>query len=98
MISGQNLRIRCKSVFIYRVDTGKTDHAGRTAGYGGKKISRWYNVKIILQDHELRGYFLTATIENEKPEQTMRLISMALPVDFTVTDRKTESERNGFFI
>ncbi len=56
-----------------------------------KKISRWYNVKIILQDHELHNYFLTATIENEKPEQTMKLISMALPVDFTVTERKTDA-------
>ncbi|MGV8135402.1 MAG: FecR family protein [Mangrovibacterium sp.] len=56
-----------------------------------KKISRWYNVKIILQDCELHSYFLTATIENEKPEQTMKLISMALPVDFTVTERKTDA-------
>jgi len=62
-----------------------------------KKIGRWYNVKIILQDCELHSYFLTATIENEKPEQTMRLISMALPVDFTVTDRKTETGTERIF-
>lgn len=56
-----------------------------------RKISRWYNVKIVIDDPELKNYFLTATIENEKPEQTMKLISMALPVDFTVTERKTEA-------
>ena len=56
-----------------------------------KKISRWYNIDIILQESELQNYFLTATIENEKPEQTMKLISMALPVDFTVTERKTDA-------
>jgi len=56
-----------------------------------KKISRWYNIEIILQDQELQHYFLTATIENEKPEQTLKLITMALPVDYTVTERKTEN-------
>jgi ferric-dicitrate binding protein FerR (iron transport regulator) len=56
-----------------------------------KKISRWYNIDIILEEPELQNYFLTATIENEKPEQTLKLISMALPVGFTVTERKTET-------
>lgn len=54
-----------------------------------KKISRWYNIEIVMRDPELHRYFLTATIQNEKPEQTLRLISMALPVDYSETVRQT---------
>lgn len=62
-----------------------------------KKISRWYNIDIVLQEPELQSYFLTATIENEKPEQTMKLISMALPIDFTEAERKTETGTERIF-
>ena len=62
-----------------------------------KKISRWYNIEIILQDPELQNYFLTATIENEKPEQTLKLISMALPVDYTTITRQTGNESKRIF-
>ena len=54
-----------------------------------KKISRWYNIRIVMQDPDLQQYFLTATIQNEKPEQTLRLISMALPVDYSETVQQT---------
>ncbi|WP_423128569.1 FecR family protein [Gaoshiqia sp. Z1-71] len=57
-----------------------------------KKISRWYNIEIIVQDPELKSYLLTATIDQEKPEQTLRLISFALPVDYSVKTRQNGSE------
>jgi len=66
-------------------------------GTAVKKISRWYNVEIILHDPELNNYLLTATIENEKPEQTLKLISMALPVDYTTTVRQIGNESKRIF-
>ena len=44
-----------------------------------KKISRWYNVDILVLDPVLNDYELTCTLENEKLEQCMSLISNALP-------------------
>ncbi|MBC8005912.1 MAG: FecR domain-containing protein [Verrucomicrobia bacterium] len=47
-----------------------------------KKLARWYNVEIILSDQELNSYLLTGTFQDEKLDQTLTLISLALPVEF----------------
>ncbi len=62
-----------------------------------KKISRWYNIEVVLQDPALHNYYLTATIENEKPEQTLKLISMALPVDYTAETLQTANKTKRIF-
>lgn len=62
-----------------------------------KKISRWYNIEVVLQDEILHNYYLTATIENEKPEQTLKLISMALPVDYKTETVQTASKTKRIF-
>jgi ferric-dicitrate binding protein FerR (iron transport regulator) len=54
-----------------------------------KKLSRWYNVDIILADPELAGYPLKGTIHDEKLDQTLKLISLALPVK---TELRKESD------
>lgn len=66
-------------------------------GAAVKKISRWYNIEIVLQDQELQDYLLTATIQNEKPEQTLKLISMALPVDYATIVSRSENESKRVF-
>lgn len=58
-------------------------------GIAIKKLGRWYNVEIILTDPELDGYLLTGTIQDEKLDQTLKLISLALPVKF---DFKKEND------
>ncbi|HZL11728.1 MAG TPA: FecR domain-containing protein [Prolixibacteraceae bacterium] len=47
-----------------------------------KKLARWYNVEIIVSEPKLNDYLLTGTIHDEKLDQTLRLISLALPVKF----------------
>ncbi|HET6557894.1 MAG TPA: FecR domain-containing protein [Prolixibacteraceae bacterium] len=47
-----------------------------------RKLARWYNVDIILSDQELGNYLLTGTFQDEKLDQTLTLISLALPVKF----------------
>lgn len=47
-----------------------------------KKLGRWYNVEIILADQTLNDYLLTGTFRDEKLDQTLRMISLALPVKF----------------
>ncbi|MGV8093764.1 MAG: FecR family protein [Mangrovibacterium sp.] len=48
------------------------------------KLSRWYNADIVIQDEALKDYLLTATIENEKIEQTLEHIAYALPVKYRI--------------
>jgi ferric-dicitrate binding protein FerR (iron transport regulator) len=57
-----------------------------------KKISRWYNVEIQVVDQSLNNYELTCTLENEKLEQCMSLISNALPVRYTIEERNNRKK------
>lgn len=47
-----------------------------------KRLGRWYNVEIVLSDPKMGDYVLSGTIENEKLDQTLNLISLAIPVKF----------------
>ncbi|PTN07818.1 FecR family protein [Mangrovibacterium marinum] len=49
-----------------------------------KKISRWYNVEIVVADKNLNNYELTCTLENEKMDQCMSLIANVLPVRYHI--------------
>lgn len=47
-----------------------------------KKLARWYNVEVIISEPEIDSYLLTGTIQDEKLDQTLNMISLALPVKF----------------
>ena len=47
-----------------------------------KKLARWYNIEIILTDPTLSDYLLTGTFQDEKLDQTLKLISLAIQVKF----------------
>lgn len=55
-----------------------------------KKISRWYNVEIMVVDPSLNSYELTCTLENEKLEQCMSLISNALPISYEIKEQNNQ--------
>ena len=57
-----------------------------------KKLSRWYNVEISIDDPMLQSYELTCTLENEKIGQCMNLISQALPVKYTIHEEKNNDK------
>lgn len=60
-----------------------------------KKLARWYNVEIILTDPEINNYLMTATIQDEKLDQSLKLIALALPVkfEFKKVNNQTEIQR-----
>jgi ferric-dicitrate binding protein FerR (iron transport regulator) len=60
-----------------------------------KKLARWYNVEIILTDPEITNYLMTATIQDEKLDQSLKLIALALPVkfEFKKVNNQTEIQR-----
>lgn len=57
-----------------------------------KKLARWYNIEIILTEPKLNKYLLTGTIQDEKLDQTLRLISLALPVKFEFKKENNPTE------
>ena len=60
-----------------------------------KKLARWYNVEIILNDSEISNYLLTGTIQDEKLDQSLKLIALAIPVkfEFKKVNNPTEIQR-----
>jgi len=60
-----------------------------------KKLARWYNVEIVLTDPEIYNYLMTATIQDEKLDQSLKLIALALPVkfEFKKVNNQTEIQR-----
>ena len=57
-----------------------------------RKLSRWYNVDIIIADPELNGFLLTATFRDEKLYQTLDLISQAIPVKYSIETNKNSTQ------
>jgi ferric-dicitrate binding protein FerR (iron transport regulator) len=52
-----------------------------------KKLERWYNVEIELTDKELLDYRFTATFTDETLPQVLHLLSIAVPMDYTISSR-----------
>lgn len=52
------------------------------------KLSRWFNVDIVVIDSEVFDITFTATFEQENLVQVMDLLTMITPVKYTITSRK----------
>ncbi|HBY50966.1 MAG TPA: hypothetical protein DEH15_00670 [Marinilabiliales bacterium] len=74
---------------------GKLIFKDEKMGTAIKKLARWYNVEIILTDPEINNYLMTATIQDEKLDQSLKLIALALPVkfEFKKVNNLTEIQR-----
>ena len=74
---------------------GKLIFKDEKLGTAIKKLARWYNVEIILTDPEIYNYLMTATIQDEKLDQSLKLIALALPVrfEFKKVSNQTEIQR-----
>ena len=88
------------------VDVAKVDPANYsawTAGYliidsetlqqAAKKIERWYNTEIEIQDDMLKSYRFKATFADEPLEEVLQLISMTSPINYEIDKR--EIDKNG---
>jgi len=47
-----------------------------------KKLSRWYNVDMEIEDQKLKDFRYYATFENEPLDQVLRLISITAPIQY----------------
>lgn len=52
-----------------------------------KKLSRWFNVEITVQDQELNELTFTGTFINETLYEVMELITLITPADYSISSR-----------
>ena len=57
-----------------------------------RRIERWYNVKVIIQDEVLKTYSFYATFDDDPLPEMLRLLRMTSPIDYTVIDRKIQPD------
>ncbi|MEQ6120442.1 FecR domain-containing protein [Reichenbachiella sp. MALMAid0571] len=60
-----------------------------------KRLSRWYNVDIEVNQNPNSDFRLRATFENEEIEEVMRLLKLTFDIDYKFEERTTD--KNGKF-
>ena len=53
-----------------------------------RKLNRWFNVEIVLQDTDLHEYVYKATFEDETLDQILELLKLSAPIEYTSNPRK----------
>lgn len=53
-----------------------------------KRLSRWFNVEISVDDPEINSYIYKASFRNENLLQVLNLLKISAPIDFRITERK----------
>lgn len=57
-----------------------------------RKIERWYNAEIEIQDDVLKAYRLKATFADEPLEEVLQLISMTTPIRYEIDKREIDED------
>ena len=53
-----------------------------------RRLSRWFNVEIVVNDPEIKSYIYTATFRNENLEQVLKLLKLSAPIDYRIVESK----------
>jgi transmembrane sensor len=53
-----------------------------------KRLSRWFNVEIIINDPEIKTYAYKATFRNETLPQVLNLLKISAPIDYQIIGNK----------
>ena len=53
-----------------------------------RRLSRWFNVEIVVNDPEIKSYVYTATFRNENLEQVLKLLKLSAPIDYRIIGSK----------
>ncbi len=64
----------------------RNDHIDEVA----KRLSRWYNVDIVINQTSKTDFRLRATFEDEEIEEVLKLIKMTFPIDYEIEKRSKD--------
>jgi ferric-dicitrate binding protein FerR (iron transport regulator) len=59
-----------------------------------KRLSRWFNVEIAINDPEIKNYIYKATFRNENLIQVLNLLKLSAPIDYRITNRRVLPDGN----
>jgi len=59
-----------------------------------KRLSRWFNVEIAINDPEIKNYIYKATFKNENLVQVLNLLKLSAPIDYRITTRRLLPDGN----
>ncbi|MDO5969531.1 DUF4974 domain-containing protein [Flavivirga aquimarina] len=57
---------------------------GDSIDYIIKRLERWYNIDIVIEDEELLQYAFTATFRDEPLEQMLDLLGLSSPMEYKI--------------
>ncbi|OWW24573.1 hypothetical protein B4Q04_14745 [Zobellia sp. OII3] len=55
-----------------------------------KRLSRWYNIDVTIENHTGKDLRLRAVFVDEDIEEVLRLLKMSFPIDYHIEDRKKD--------
>lgn len=53
-----------------------------------RRLSRWFNVEIVINDPEIKSYAYKASFRNENLTQVLNLLKLSAPIDYRITGNK----------
>ena len=53
-----------------------------------KRLERWFNVEIFINDPEINEYIYKATFRNENLKQVLNLLKLSAPIDYILVESK----------
>ena len=53
-----------------------------------RRISRWYNVDVVLMDNTLKSYRIQGTFQDDPLKEVLTVLSMTSPIRYQIVDRK----------
>ncbi len=67
---------------------GKLVFRGDTMSEVARRIGRWYNVSVEVDDKELEKYVFRGTFQDDSLEEVLRYLSMTSPIRYRIIERK----------
>ncbi len=71
---------------------GKLVFRSDPMGEVARRLERWYNVRITIEDKELEKYSFRATFEDDSIEDVLQFLSMTSPITYEIQPRLLQAD------
>ena len=94
------LNIDKKSINVNKVEAsqytswkdGKLVFRNENIQQVARRLSRWYNAEIVVDDHQLDDYTFHATFKDEPLDEVLKLLCITTPISYNEENRKNDKE------
>ena len=74
---------------------GKLEFRNENMEQVARRLGRWYNADVVVEDQQLNNYTFHATFIDEPLDEVLKLISITTPISYSVVKRT--SDNGGIF-